>query len=76
MRRRPIIAGDDPETLASLGEFGLIAALSAWLPRGPRTLVGIGDDAAVLATPDGRPGSRICGIGQAARLARLRLACP
>jgi len=28
--------------------------LSAWLPPGPRTLVGIGDDAAVLATPDGR----------------------
>jgi len=28
--------------------------LSAWLPPGPGTLVGIGDDAAVLATPDGR----------------------
>jgi thiamine-monophosphate kinase len=28
--------------------------LSAWLPPGPRTLVGIGDDAAVLAVPDGR----------------------
>jgi thiamine-monophosphate kinase len=28
--------------------------LRAWLPPGPRTLVGIGDDAAVLATPDGR----------------------
>ncbi len=28
--------------------------MSAWLPPGPRTLVGIGDDAAVLATPDGR----------------------
>ena len=54
MRRRPIIAGDDPETLGSLGEFGLIAELPGWLPRGLRTLVGIGDDAAVLATPDGR----------------------
>jgi len=32
----------------------LIDALPAWLPSGPRTLVGIGDDAAVLATPDGR----------------------
>src|SRR5437588_6495312 len=41
-------------TLAEVGEFGLIAALSAWLPAGPRTLVGIGDDAAVLAVPDGR----------------------
>jgi thiamine-monophosphate kinase len=53
-------------TLGSLGEFGLISALSGWLtlPSWPtlpgwlapnaRTLVGIGDDAAVLATPDGR----------------------
>ena len=49
-----IITGQDTQTLASLGEFGLIAALSAWLPPGKRTLVGIGDDAAVLATPDGR----------------------
>ena len=40
--------------MAALGEFGLIAALSGWLPRDPRTLVGIGDDAAVLAAPDGR----------------------
>jgi thiamine-monophosphate kinase len=40
--------------LGSLGEFGLIHALPAWLPAGPGTLVGIGDDAAVLATPDGR----------------------
>ena len=44
----------DRQTLAALGEFGLIDALSAWLPPGPRTLVGIGDDAAVLAAPDGR----------------------
>src|SRR6204780_4390234 len=51
--RRRIISGDD-RTLAGVGEFGLIAELPGWLPRGPRTLVGIGDDAAVLATPDGR----------------------
>src|SRR5207244_4327107 len=44
----------DDQTLAEVGEFGLIGALSAWLPAGPRTLVGIGDDAAVLAVPDGR----------------------
>src|SRR5260370_39125959 len=44
----------EQETLAEIGEFGLITALSAWLPPGPRTLVGIGDDAAVLAVPDGR----------------------
>ena len=49
-----IITRQDSQTLASVGEFGLIKALSAWLPRGPRTLVGIGDDAAVLAVPDGR----------------------
>ena len=48
------ITRQDSQTLATLGEFGLINALSAWLPPGPRTLVGIGDDAAVLATPDGR----------------------
>ncbi len=40
--------------MAALGEFGLIAALSGWLPADARTLVGIGDDAAVLAAPDGR----------------------
>jgi thiamine-monophosphate kinase len=49
-----IITGQDSETLGALGEFGLIKALSAWLPPSPRTLVGIGDDAAVLAAPDGR----------------------
>jgi thiamine-monophosphate kinase len=49
-----IITWQDEQTLASLGEFGLITALSAWLPPGERTLVGIGDDAAVLAVPDGR----------------------
>ena len=52
-RRRSSLA-TTRETLAGLGEFGLIASLPAWLPSGPRTLVGIGDDAAVLATPDGR----------------------
>ena len=49
-----IITGQDSQTLASVGEFGLIKALSAWLPLRPGTLVGIGDDAAVLAAPDGR----------------------
>jgi thiamine-monophosphate kinase len=48
----------DEQTVAALGEFGLITALSGWLrcisPADPRTLVGIGDDAAVLAAPDGR----------------------
>jgi len=49
-----MIAADEEGTVAELGEFGLIAALSQWLPRDPRALVGIGDDAAVLAAPDGR----------------------
>jgi len=41
-------------TVGDLGEFGFIAAIAARLPRGARTVIGIGDDAAVLATPDGR----------------------
>ncbi len=41
-------------TISDLGEFGLIEAIAAGLPRGDRTIVGIGDDAAVLAAPDGR----------------------
>jgi thiamine-monophosphate kinase len=41
-------------TIADLGEFGLIDAIAAAVPRGDRTLVGIGDDAAVLAAPDAR----------------------
>ena len=49
-----VITGQDSKTLATIGEFGLIKALAGWLPPVPRTLVGIGDDAAVLAVPDGR----------------------
>jgi len=49
-----VITGQDSRTLAAVGEFGLIEALAAWLPPGRRTLIGIGDDAAVLAVPDGR----------------------
>jgi thiamine-monophosphate kinase len=41
-------------TIGDLGEFGLIAALSARMPPGPGTVIGIGDDAAVLAVPDRR----------------------
>jgi thiamine-monophosphate kinase len=41
-------------TISDLGEFGLIEAIAAGLPRGDRTIIGIGDDAAVLAAPDGR----------------------
>jgi thiamine-monophosphate kinase len=41
-------------TISDLGEFGLIEAIAAALPRGDRTVVGIGDDAAVLTAPDAR----------------------
>ena len=42
------------ETVASLGEFGLIAAVQARLPQGPDVVLGPGDDAAVIRTPDQR----------------------
>jgi len=41
-------------TISDLGEFGLIEAIAAALPRSDRTVVGIGDDAAVLSAPDSR----------------------
>ncbi len=41
-------------TLGDVGEFGLIARVTAALPRGAGTVVGPGDDAAVVRTPDGR----------------------
>ncbi|MEO7351992.1 MAG: thiamine-phosphate kinase [Marmoricola sp.] len=40
-------------TLADVGEFGLIAALSSRFEQGPHVYVGPGDDAAVLRTPKG-----------------------
>lgn len=43
-----------PDNVADLGEFGLIAAIAARLPQGGEVLLGPGDDAAVVATPDGR----------------------
>ena len=41
-------------TVGELGEFGLIRELTARLPRTRAVEVGPGDDAAVVATPDGR----------------------
>ena len=41
-------------TIAELGEFGLIAAIAELLPRTPRPLLGVGDDAAVISAPDRR----------------------
>ncbi|MFI6520269.1 thiamine-phosphate kinase [Spirillospora sp. NPDC050679] len=41
-------------TIGELGEFGLITRLTRRLPRGAAVELGPGDDAAVLAAPDGR----------------------
>ncbi|MER6811635.1 thiamine-phosphate kinase [Actinomadura nitritigenes] len=41
-------------TIGELGEFGLIGRLTRRLPQGPAVLLGPGDDAAVIAAPDGR----------------------
>jgi thiamine-monophosphate kinase len=46
--------GVSGQNLAELGEFGLIDALRERLPSGPDVLLGPGDDAAVVAAPDGR----------------------
>ena len=46
------IAGEEG-SVADLGEWGVIAALKARMPAGALTSVGIGDDAAVVATPSG-----------------------
>ena len=43
-----------PDNVADLGEFGLIAAIADRLPQGGGVLLGPGDDAAVVAAPDGR----------------------
>ena len=41
-------------SIGDLGEFGLIARITARLPGGGFTLVGPGDDAAVVVAADGR----------------------
>ncbi len=52
------LAGGGPEpagrSIGDLGEFGLIAEMVARMRPGPGTMLGPGDDAAVLAAPDGR----------------------
>ena len=42
------------QTVGDVGEFGVVAEVIARLPQGPEVLLGPGDDAAVLAVPDGR----------------------
>lgn len=44
----------DHRTLADVGESGLLREIFPLLPRGTSTLLGPGDDTAVLAAPDGR----------------------
>lgn len=46
--------GPDDGTVADLGEFGLIRAVTAARQQPPTTVLGPGDDAAVVSTPDGR----------------------
>ncbi|MGH8826463.1 MAG: thiamine-phosphate kinase [Jiangellaceae bacterium] len=43
-----------PDSVADLGEFGLIDAVTARMPQGRGVLLGPGDDAAVVTAPDGR----------------------
>lgn len=45
---------DSSATLSDIGEFGLVAALADLFPQGEHVLLGPGDDAAVVACPDGR----------------------
>lgn len=47
-------AGSPGPTIADLGEDALLARIFPLLPTGDATLLGPGDDAAVLAAPDGR----------------------
>ena len=45
---------DEQTTVADLSENDLLARIFPLLPTGPQSLLGPGDDAAVLAAPDGR----------------------
>lgn len=46
--------GEPSETISTLGEFGLISRVTSGRQQPPSTLLGPGDDAAVVAAPDGR----------------------
>lgn len=47
-------AAQSPSTVADVGEFGLIRRVTHGRVQPPSTLLGPGDDAAVVAAPDGR----------------------
>lgn len=46
--------GTQPRSVGDLGEFGLIAELTAGFAGSPAVLLGPGDDAAIVAASDGR----------------------
>jgi len=49
------VTGPDPQgSVTEVGEFGLVAAIGRRLPQGDGVLVAPGDDAALVAAPDGR----------------------
>ena len=50
----PIGETGQDHTLGSVGEFGVIAEVTAGRPQPASTLLGPGDDAAVVVAPDGR----------------------
>ncbi|MEB3366787.1 thiamine-phosphate kinase [Saccharopolyspora mangrovi] len=47
-------SSQEPQTISQVGEFNLIDRVTAGREQSPGTLLGPGDDAAVLAAPDGR----------------------
>jgi thiamine-monophosphate kinase len=49
-----VVSEGAAQSLADLGETGLLRRVFALLPAGDLTSVGPGDDAAVVAAPDGR----------------------
>lgn len=49
-----ITASSGSQTVGELGEFGLIALVNAGRTQSPGVLLGPGDDAAVVAAPEGR----------------------
>lgn len=50
----PERTGPGPDTVATTGEFGTIADVTAGRPQPSQTVLGPGDDAAVVSAPDGR----------------------
>lgn len=53
-RHQPLDPPETSDTLADLGEFGLISRVTAGRVQPAGTLLGPGDDAALVAAPDGR----------------------